>query len=190
MAAGAPKWMHMSEEIPRRSAGAHRRLGGLMIAAAWLVVIGIVSILFGDLLESQHNPNQQPVSAGGGDAARVLLRQNRLGHYVASGQINGEPVVFLVDTGATQVSVPAPLARRLGLRSGAPMSANTANGVVTTYATTLAQVQLGDIVLRDVRASINPGMRSDEVLLGMSFLRHLELTQRDGTLTLTQRHSG
>jgi len=159
-----------------------------MIVAAWIVIIAVVSILFTDLLEGQHNPNHQVASqalpAGG---IRVELRQNRMGHYVATGRINGEPVVFLVDTGATDVSVPARLAERLGLQRGPPMRAQTANGTVTTYRTTLSRVALGDIVMGRVRASINPGMQGHEVLLGMSFLRRLELTQRDGTLTLTHR---
>ena len=157
-----------------------------MIAAAWIVILVVVSMLFTDLLEGQHNPNQQVATqtlAGG--ASRVELRQNRQGHYVASGSINGEPVVFLVDTGATDVSVPARLAQRLGLERGPPVLAQTANGTVTTYRTVLSRVQLGDIVMGRVRASINPGMAGQEVLLGMSFLRQLELTQRDGTLTLT-----
>lgn len=168
--------------------GQHRRMGGAMIAAAWIVILAVFSMLFTDLLEGQHNPNQQVVSealpAGG---LRVELRQNRMGHYVATGHINGEPVVFLVDTGATDVSVPARLAERLGLRRGRPMRAQTANGTVTAYRTTISRVQLGDIVMGPVRASINPGMEGHEVLLGMSFLRQLELTQRGGTLTLTHR---
>ena len=65
----------------------------------------------------------------------------------------------------------------------------TANGVVTAYATRLQRVELGEIALTDVRAHINPGMRGDDVLLGMSFLRQLDLTQRNGTLTLRQRDS-
>ncbi len=181
----------MTSDAPPPADRAHRRLGGFMIAAAWLVVIGILVMLFGGLLESQYNPNPQPVSEGAaGGPVRVSLRQNRMGHYVAGGSINGEPVVFLLDTGATQVSVPADLAARLGLERGAPMASRTANGVITTYATTLSRVQLGDIVLRGVRASINPGMRGDEVLLGMSFLRELDFNQRDGTLTLIQRQAG
>ena len=53
--------------------------------------------------------------------------------------------------------------------------------------TVLDSVQLGNIALDRVRASINPGMQGNEVLLGMSFLRELELMQRGTTLTLIQR---
>ena len=70
------------------------------------------------------------------------------------------------------------------------MQAQTANGVVTTYRTRLTSVALGTIAISNVRAHINPGMTGDEVLLGMSFLRDLELTQREGLLTLRQRPHG
>ena len=91
-----------------------------------------------------------------------------------------------MDTGATSVSVPASVARPIGLKRGAPQRANTANGQITTYATRLDEVRLGDIRLDNVRADINPHMQGDEVLLGMSFLRKLEFTQRDRELTIRQ----
>ena len=108
------------------------------------------------------------------------------GTQLAIGRINGATVQFLVDTGATEVSVPAGVARGLGLAKGLAQSVQTANGVIATYSTRLDRVELGTIQLRDVRAHINPHMRSDEVLLGMSFLRNLELVQRGRSLTLRQ----
>lgn len=174
---------------PAHTAG--RRIGGVMLAAAWVVIIAVVSMLFTDLLQGQYNPNQDVSSARGADGeVHVRLRENRQGHYLANGRINDEPVLFLLDTGATDVSVPADLARRLGLTRGAEVRARTANGVITTWRTTLERVRLGDIVLHDVRASINPGMSGHEVLLGMSFLRELDFVQRDGTLVLTHRQAG
>jgi aspartyl protease family protein len=168
-----------------------RRLGGGMIAAAWVAVLAVLTVLFWDRLEHLYNPNREVRSVRTMDGERrVRLAQNRHGHYVATGAINGEPVVFLLDTGATDVSVPAGLARRLGLEAGARALAQTANGVVTTYRTILDRVQLGAIELRGVRAHINPGMNGNDVLLGMSFLRDLEFSQRDGVLTLTQPEAG
>ena len=115
-------------------------------------------------MEHLNNPNQQVRTELRADGVReVVLKQNRAGHYVANGAINGRQVTFLLDTGATSVSVPASVANRLGLKRGAPLRARTANGVVTTYAT-----------------------RLDEVRLGMSFLRKLEFTQRDRELTIRQ----
>ncbi|MFT5448855.1 MAG: aspartyl protease family protein [Gammaproteobacteria bacterium] len=162
----------------------HRRIGGLMIGLCWIVVIGIVTLLFSGLLDDTHNPNTRLETTSRNGEAQVRLRQNRMGHYVATGTLNGQPAVFLLDTGATTVSVPEGLARDLALTKGKAVQSHTANGTVTTYLTRIDEVRLGAIVMRDVLANINPGMRGHEVLLGMSFLRHLDFRQSDGTLTL------
>jgi aspartyl protease family protein len=78
------------------------------------------------------------------------------------------------------------MAEKLGLRRGPAQQYNTANGVITGYLTRLNSVRLGDIELHDIRASINPRDQGDELLLGMSFLRELEFTQRGDTLTIRQ----
>ena len=163
------------------------RVGAIMTVLAWLVVLGLLSAFFGGWMEKLDNPNQKVVSALHADGVReVVLQQNRAGHYVANGAINGHRVTFLLDTGATSVSVPASIAGPLGLKRGAPLRANTANGTVTTYATRLDEVQLGNISLENVRADINPHMQGTDVLLGMSFLRKLEFTQRGRELTIRQ----
>ena len=162
-------------------------VGAIMTILAWILVLGLLGAFFSGWMEKLNNPNQQVRAQLHADGVReVVLRQNRAGHYVANGTINGHPVTFLLDTGATAVSVPVRVATPLGLKRGAPMRATTANGTVTTYATRLDEVQLGNIALENVRASINPHMQGDEVLLGMSFLRKLEFTQRDRELTIRQ----
>jgi aspartyl protease family protein len=62
----------------------------------------------------------------------------------------------------------------------------TANGVISGYMTKLQRVSVGDISLDNVSAYINPKERSDDVLLGMSFLKKIEFTQRRDTLILKQ----
>jgi len=164
-----------------------QRLGKGMIYVAWLLLLGLLFLFFNHFLKKQDNPNQEPITQYQQDGTReVRLRRSPSGHYVASGMINGQPVVFLLDTGATVVSIPDHVARRLNLERGTPMLASTANGTITTYSTELASVTLGGIELHRVRASINPHMQSDEILLGMSFLKHLEFTQRGDTLILRQ----
>lgn len=164
-----------------------RRFGIVMIALAWIVLLGLLSAYFGGVLERQRNPNQRVASTVLDNGVReVVLTQNRSGHYLASGHINQEPVTFLLDTGASTVSVPADLADRLGLARGAPIIAQTAAGPITTYTTRLERVALGQIELHDILAHVNPHASGDDVLLGMSFLRHLELRQQGDTLTLRQ----
>lgn len=166
-----------------------RGLGRGISLAFWLVALGLLTWLFGSWENSLFNPNPSPKVADSGAWRQVILESNRQHHYVAGGQINGQPVTFLLDTGATDVVIPAGLANRLGLRRGAAGRAATANGFVTIYRTRLDSVQLGSIRLQDVTASINPGMDGEAVLLGMSALRSIEFTQRDGQLILRQPHS-
>jgi aspartyl protease family protein len=89
-----------------------------------------------------------------------------------------------VDTGATDVAVPAHLASKLQLRAGRESLASTANGVVRVAESTIDTLRIGDIVLNNVDANLNPGMQDNHILLGMSVLRQLEFTQRGDWLIL------
>jgi len=113
-----------------------------------------------------------------------------MGHYVANGSINSQPVIFMLDTGATDVSIPEAIARKLNLTPGPTATYQTANGPVKVQITRLDKISLGDISLTNIRATINPGYKSNEILLGMSFLKHLEFSQRGNTLTLRQYPEG
>lgn len=155
-----------------------------MTVLAWVSALGLFSLLFEDVLNEQFNPNSAPISQLSNGQATVVLQRNRYGHYVTSGRINGQQVVFMVDTGASNVSVPANIARQLGLQRGPSGRAQTANGTVTVYQTNIAELRIGDIRLYDVVGSINPGMEGPDILLGMSVLKQLEFTQRGDTLTL------
>ena len=158
-----------------------------MVGLSWVVILGLLTLFFSKILGWQYNPNQNIQTSILSDGAKeVVLDSSRHGHYVATGKINDKDVVFLVDTGASFVSVPEGLANKIGLVKGAPGIAMTANGNVTVYATILDQVSVGDIVLYNVRGNINPGMRGEEVLLGMSFLKHLTLTHQQGKLSIRQ----
>ncbi|MBL1432402.1 TIGR02281 family clan AA aspartic protease [Gammaproteobacteria bacterium AH-315-C21] len=165
-----------------------QKIGQWMIYAMWIVVLLGLTYFFSGVLDKQRNPNAHVagrVSAEGNP--EVVLQRNRYGHYVANGKINGHDVIFLLDTGATDVSIPEQVAQRVGLRRGAGHSAMTANGTVQVFATQLEQVELGSIKLKKVRASINPHMGGEEILLGMSFLRQLDFSQTGKQLTLKQR---
>lgn len=163
------------------------RLGKQMIVAAWLAALLLLTLLFQGLLERRDNPNRQPDARVGADGTReVNLRRNPAGHYLATGTIDGHPVTFMVDTGATDVAIPMAVAERIGLSGGARGLARTAAGDVETRHTRLDRVTLGPIELTDLRASILDRMEGEEVLLGMSFLGRLELWQRDGVLVLRQ----
>ncbi|MDX5446111.1 MAG: TIGR02281 family clan AA aspartic protease [Zoogloeaceae bacterium] len=159
-----------------------RRLGRAMIWLASLALLGVLWVAFDGYLERSWNPNRN-LSVQPGQT-ELVLKRNRAGHYVAPGTINGREVVFLLDTGATQVSVPAHLATTLGLAAGAPARVITANGEVTVRTTLIDELGLGPFRVRKVAGHLNPGLRNDEILLGMSVLRQLEFTQRGDTLIL------
>ncbi len=163
-----------------------QRMGKGMMYAAWLVALGLLTWSFQGWLEEQDNPNRRIESSVSDTAIEVVLQRNRHGHYQAIGQINGERVEFLLDTGATTVAVPVRMAERLSLSRGPAITITTANGTATAYLTRLNEVRLGEITLHDVAATITPSMDGNDVLLGMSFLKQLEFTQRGDTLTLRQ----
>ncbi len=163
-----------------------RRAGRGML---WVAAIGALAMLtlgFDTLLDHRRNPNTNPQSRRDGGFVEVALAANDRHHYVATALINGRKVEVLVDTGATQVAISEPLARELGLPRGPAFQVSTANGLATAYATRVTSIRLGSIELRDVAANIVPNMSAPDVLLGMNFLRELELTQRDGRLILRQ----
>lgn len=159
-----------------------RRLGRGMFLLASLALLGILWMAFDGYLERSWNPNRN-LSLQSGES-ELVLKRNRAGHYIAPGSINGKAVTFLVDTGASQVSVPAHLGPELGLSPGAPARVMTANGAVTVRTTVIDELGLGPFRVRNVQSHLNPGFRDDEVLLGMSVLKHLEFTQRGDTLIL------
>ena len=163
-----------------------KRLGRGMAILAWVSLLGLLTVIFGRWEEHQRNPNADLDAYVDGQIREVVLESNRRHHYVASGQINGANVVFLLDTGASDVVIPQGLPRERGLKPGAKSRARTANGIVEVYQTRIDSLRLGAIHLRQVRASINPGMDGDEILLGMSALKQVEFTQRGDRLTLRQ----
>jgi len=162
-----------------------RRVGMTMLIACCVIGLGMLTLLFDGLLERRQNPNRNPDSQLGTDGSiSVTLQRNPQGHYVVNGYIDGEAAIFLLDTGATDVVVPQELATAVGLERGYPTRAATANGELVVYSAVIDRLQIADITLSGVRASINPAMYGNTVLLGMSALRHIEFTQRGNTLTL------
>lgn len=163
-----------------------RRIGLGMTLAAWGLFMLLLFWLFSGYFEQLHNPNSQLVSrVDSSGNPEVRLIQNRAGHYVATGAINDVPVVFLVDTGATDVAVSEKMAERIGLKKGFRVTLNTANGTAYGWSTLIRKVSLGDIEMSAVPATIMPDL-GREALLGMSFLKRLTLAQKGEELLIRQ----
>lgn len=159
----------------------HARLGKGMAWIASLIILGLLTLFFNRYIEQRDNPNRALQVAPG---AELVLKRSSNGHYIFPGTINQKRVTFLLDTGATHVSIPAHLGPDLGLKAGAWAESITANGIAKIRVTKLDELAFGPFTLRDIPASLNPGMQDDFILLGMSVLRQLEFTQRGDTLVL------
>jgi aspartyl protease family protein len=125
-------------------------------------------------------------SEGGG--SRIVLTAGSGGHFLTQGTINGRSVRFLVDTGATNISMSQSEAQRLGIdyAKGQRGLANTANGQVVAHRVSLNSVRVGDVTVYNVDATIVPA-QMDHLLLGNSFLSRFQMKRENDTLTLDKR---
>ena len=119
----------------------------------------------------------------------VSLTADARGHFSATGSINGLPVTFLVDTGATAIALSAHDAQRMGIdyRAGQRVNVNTAAGVMTAWRVKLNTVRVGAIALNQIDGLVvESGLAVP--LLGMSFLNRMEMRREGNTMTLIQRY--
>ncbi|MDP1681462.1 MAG: TIGR02281 family clan AA aspartic protease [Burkholderiales bacterium] len=131
-------------------------------------------------------------TAAGNSGAKptVKLTADGGGHFNTGGSINGRPINFLVDTGATTVAISVRSAQAMGidLRKANVGASTTASGVVRTYRVTFDNVKVGDISLNFVEGSVLEGMPDDFALLGNSFLSRLDMKRESTVLTLTKNY--
>lgn len=149
----------------------------LKVATIWLVV---GTLLF---LAVQWWQRSQAAERFSTDGRTIELRRGPDGHYHWPGRVNGRPVDFLVDTGATGIAIPAALADELRLEPLGRVQSNTANGVAEG---TVVRIDLeldGGIRGDRVRAVALPGLDT-RPLLGMAVLGRLRWTQQDGVLRI------
>ncbi|MEQ8691601.1 MAG: retropepsin-like aspartic protease [Pseudomonadales bacterium] len=119
----------------------------------------------------------------------VRLNEDSIGQYRSRGAINGQPVSFLVDTGASAVAISQRQAEQIGLnyQRGQRGQVTTAQGVANAFFVNLDEVSLGGITVRGVQAMIIEGEYPLEVLLGMSFLNKVKMQNEAGVLMLSAR---
>lgn len=125
-----------------------------------------------------------------GPQPTVRVWPDASGMYLTYGSINEFPVEFLIDTGATLVSMNKVQAKRLGMNyklDGAEGMTTTASGTAKAYYLSLEKVRVGDIVLRDVQAAVIDGEFPVQVLLGNSFLNRVRMTRAGQVLELQKK---
>ena len=125
------------------------------------------------------------------EAREVRILRDVSGAFLTTGTINGRRVEMMVDTGATVVALGSADAKRLGIpyrMEGRPVGVATASGSATGYLVTLDSVQVGEILVRNVEATVIDGAGPPKVLLGMSFLGRVEMQNSGAVLLLKKRH--
>lgn len=133
-----------------------------------------------------------PVSVGRATSVassnRIVLFMGEGGHFFAQGRINGQSARFVVDTGATAVTLGVADARRLGIdvEKGRPVRMSTANGQVPAWQVKLDSVRIGDVEVFEVDAIVGPNL--PVVLLGNSFLNRFSMNRNSDTLVLERRY--
>jgi aspartyl protease family protein len=134
---------------------------------------------------------QQAVSVGGGDSGNssTTLTADSAGHFLTIGTVNGAPMRFLVDTGATLIALGKSDAIRANIdfQKGEPGMTMTANGAVRVWRVKLNSVRVGDIMLNEVDATVHEN-DLPITLLGMSFLNRMEMKRDGQTMTLKKRY--
>lgn len=129
-------------------------------------------------------------SGGAGGGSSVTLTADSRGQFFTQGSVNGAPVRFVVDTGATFVALGASDAVRAGIdyrNKGQLGQAMTANGVIRSWRVPGNSVRLGDITLHEVDVAVQEN-NMPVVLLGMSFLNRVEMKRAGDTMTLKKRY--
>lgn len=199
--------------LPALAAAQSVQLAGQMGRKALLVVDGqTVTLAVGETrlgvtLKAMDGPQAQvewggltrtltvggaPVSvgrgAGGVGGRSIVLSVGPGGHFMASGQINGRTVQFMVDTGATVVGLGQAEADKIGLdyRGGQRVTMNTANGPAPGWVVTLSAVTVGEVTLANVAAVVTPSSMP-YVLLGNSFLSRFQMRRENDVMRLDLR---
>jgi aspartyl protease family protein len=161
-----------------------KRLGATFLIVGWIIAIGLVVILVNFSLFGTKAPMISSSQVG----TQITISRDYDSHFRLKGSVNGIPVTFLLDTGASSVAVSAQLAKRAGLKHKAELITETANGSAVGYYTVIDKIMLANVELNNVSAVIVPNMDSDQALLGMNVLQHFEITQTKETMLLLVPH--
>jgi len=168
----------MSDSTPPPQAVVRRSTAAMLVL--WLLIMAALYAL----MQQYQAPRKVTVRADN----TVVIARGRDGHFRAPGSVNGEAVVFLVDTGASTISVTEPLARRAGLQGGEVVRFNTANGVRSGRMVVADEVRLGSLVVHGLRVGTGLTGESDtEALLGQNFLRRFDVEIRADQMLIHPR---
>ena len=154
--------------------------GHITALAIWITISGATYLYF----DARQKPTIAIASAKLA-SGEVVIPRSRDGHYYVRGTINGHPVDFMVDTGASTVSVSRDIARNVDFPRGMPANFLTANGAVMGEIVSRQTIEAGGIVVEGL--SVGVGIQGDIALLGQNFLRRVDVLQSGDKMVLRIR---
>lgn len=160
-------------------------LGKFMAIIAWILVLLLFGLFFHHWIKKNAQPTKPEIVTVEG-VEKTIITRNADNQYLTEGSIHQHPVHFLLDTGSTDIVVPADLAEKLKLRKGQKNMAHTAGGKIIVYDTVIEELTIGHIQLHNLRASISSSLHGNDVILGMSALRKIDFYQQGNNLILTK----
>lgn len=158
-----------------------RQLGAAFLVVGWIAAISLIAVLINHTLFGVKKPSISETYAG----KEITIQRGHDSHFRVKGSINGVPVTFLIDTGATSVAVSASLAEQAGLKKQAPMATDTAGGQTQGYFTVVNKLEFAGIEINEISAVIVNKLPAEEALLGMNVLQKFTINQSKDTMVLT-----
>lgn len=160
--------------------------GHITALILWLVIFGAMYWF----LDAKMQPQVATVTSLDMARGEIVIQRSRDGHYYVGGSINGRPLTFMVDTGASTVVVSADLAARIGLTRGVPAAFKTAGGMVWGETVSDQAIEAGGIQLKGLRVGVVGQMDlRDYALLGQNFLRYVDVIQSGDQMILRVKNS-
>ena len=152
-----------------------------IVALAIWITISVAIYLYFD------GRQKQTIAVAGAELAsgEVVIPRSRDGHYYVKGAINGHPVDFMVDTGASTVSISRDIALNAHLPRGMPATFLTANGSVMGEIVSGQSIEAGGILVEGL--SVGIGVQGNIALLGQNFLRKVDVLQSGDKMLLQVR---
>lgn len=158
-----------------------KRLGTIFLVIGWILFLGLVSFLSHYYLYAPKTPIVIQNNAG----TKITIPRSEDSHFHIMGAVNSIPISFLIDTGATTVTIPEKIAHRAKLVRERKITAQTANGLAEGYITSIPKLTIGPLIFEDVRAIIIPELGDNDGLLGMNILQYFNIEQNYESMILT-----
>ena len=154
--------------------------GPFLIVMFWTVIMGGLYMAMNHYLK----PKQQVITATGD----VIIPRSRDGHFYAQGTVNGSPANFMVDTGASLVTVSEQFSRTAAIPAGVPATFQTANGELSGRIVPDVPVTVGPISITGVRVAVGlVGGDVENALLGQSVLSKFDVVLQKDQMIIRKR---